>query len=223
MKLIKLGSFFSKASRSKKRDRIESPSFGSVATTTSSSSEGTITPKSVLPVAIDDLFSVFDRDGDGKISKPDLQAVLGRLGPHDPPTEEELASMVAEIDRDGDGYISLDELGVIALAALEKPAAGDELREAFAVFDVDGDGEISAGGLCSARVFAVMELLGGALDLCEACFLFKISLGFVVVVLVFAREVFVSSLCYCSIDKVAVSYCFSLGLSLPCWFSWFSV
>ncbi|XP_020594730.1 probable calcium-binding protein CML36 [Phalaenopsis equestris] len=165
MKLIKLGSFFSKASRSKKRDRIESPSFGSVATTTSSSSEGTITPKSVLPVAIDDLFSVFDRDGDGKISKPDLQAVLGRLGPHDPPTEEELASMVAEIDRDGDGYISLDELGVIALAALEKPAAGDELREAFAVFDVDGDGKISAEELLG--VFMALGDVDCTIDDCR--------------------------------------------------------
>ncbi|KAI0519966.1 hypothetical protein KFK09_007429 [Dendrobium nobile] len=142
MKLIKIGSFFSKISKSKKRARIESPSFGSI--TTASSSEETLTPKSVLPIAVDDLFSVFDRDGDGKITKRELEAVLKRLGPHDPPTEEELASMVAEIDRDGDGCISLDELGVIVPAALGEPVAGDELRDVFAVFDADGDGKISA-------------------------------------------------------------------------------
>ncbi|RWW15638.1 hypothetical protein GW17_00020507, partial [Ensete ventricosum] len=73
------------------------------------------TPRSVLPpdhgkaplvflpdeAAWLDLFNVFDCDGDGKITKRELEAVLRRLVP-DPPTAEEVASMVAEVDRDGD-------------------------------------------------------------------------------------------------------------------------
>ncbi|CAA6654101.1 unnamed protein product [Spirodela intermedia] len=66
------------------------------------------------PPAVSELFCVFDRDGDGKITKEELELVLGRLGKSDPPTEEELSMMMAEVDRDGDGCISLEEFGVLA-------------------------------------------------------------------------------------------------------------
>ncbi|KAK8963104.1 Calmodulin-like protein 5 [Platanthera guangdongensis] len=171
MKLPRITSFFSKLSKSKKRSRIESPSFGSTA-----SSDETLTPKSVLPtpeswlppsssVAVDDLFSVFDRDGDGKISKRELEVVLTRLGPHDPPTEEELEFIVAEIDRDGDGCISLDELSALGQAALGAAAAKDELRDAFSVFDADGDGKISPEELLG--IFLALGDHGCTLDDCR--------------------------------------------------------
>lgn len=93
---------------------------------------------------------MFDRDGDGKITKEELELVLGRLGKSDPPTEEELSMMMAEVDRDGDGCISLEEFGVLA-PVLPSPGWGaggglghDDLREAFGIFDADGDGKISA-------------------------------------------------------------------------------
>ncbi|KAG0489594.1 hypothetical protein HPP92_006457 [Vanilla planifolia] len=171
MKLTRMRSFLSKISKSKKRSRIESPSFGS--STTCSSSDG-ITPKSVLRqrnswtgegVTVVDLFSVFDRDGDGKITKRELETVLRKLGPLDPPTEEELASMVDEIDRDGDGCISLDELSAIGLAALGLPSVGEELREVFTVFDADGDGKISAEDLL--RVFIALGDGGCTIDDCR--------------------------------------------------------
>ncbi|CAA7388789.1 unnamed protein product [Spirodela intermedia] len=107
-------------------------------------------PSPAVPPAVSELFCVFDRDGDGKITKEELELVLGRLGKSDPPTEEELSMMMAEVDRDGDGCISLEEFGVLAPVL---PSSGwgaaaslghDDLREAFGIFDADGDGNISA-------------------------------------------------------------------------------
>ncbi|XP_042510126.1 probable calcium-binding protein CML36 [Macadamia integrifolia] len=86
-------------------------------------------------------FKLVDRDGDGKIPKHDMEALLVRLGLA-PESEEELSMMLMEIDRDGDGCISLEEFGAISSAF--GPACGSELHEAFNFFDADGDGKISA-------------------------------------------------------------------------------
>ncbi|PKA58614.1 putative calcium-binding protein CML36 [Apostasia shenzhenica] len=175
MKLVGIGSFLSKRFKSKrKKSRGSPPSRQSSAT---ASFDDSPTPKSVLPqhdflshsssdsIAIADLFTLFDQDGDGKITKEELEIVLRRLSPDAPPTDEELASMVAEIDRDGDGCISLEELGAIGHAALGTPAACEELRDAFAVFDADGDGKISAEELLG--VFTALGDSGCTLDDCR--------------------------------------------------------
>ncbi|KAG1371151.1 calmodulin-like protein 3 [Cocos nucifera] len=168
-------------------------SFASTATSSSSDSTSSclhFTPRSILPASpgrlpagkppsaagsdefwllspasssISDLFAVFDRDGDGKITRQELEAVLRRLGGADPPTEEEVASMVAEVDLDGDGCISLEEFGAIGSAF--GPPAGGELREAFAVFDADGDGKISAEELLG--VFVTLGDEGWTLEDCR--------------------------------------------------------
>ncbi|RRT86171.1 hypothetical protein B296_00003423 [Ensete ventricosum] len=136
------------------------------------------TPRSVLPpdhgkaplvflpdeAAWLDLFNVFDCDGDGKITKRELEAVLRRLVP-DPPTAEEVASMVAEVDRDGDGCISLDEFGALGELLGGGRGGEAELRDAFAVFDADGDGKISAEELLG--VFASLGDGGCTLDDCR--------------------------------------------------------
>ncbi|XP_043690609.1 probable calcium-binding protein CML36 [Telopea speciosissima] len=86
-------------------------------------------------------FKLVDRDGDGKITKHDLEALLVRLGMA-PESEEELSMMLMDIDRDGDGCISLEEFG--AISSVFGPACGSELHDAFNFFDADRDGKISA-------------------------------------------------------------------------------
>lgn len=191
MKLSVGAIFGSYKKPSKKKARSISRSDASFASTATSSSEDSTssrlrcTPRSVLPPpagknpsssgsddlwllspassSVSDLFAVFDRDGDGKITPHDVEAVLRRLGGTDPPTEEEVASMVAEVDRDGDGCISMEEFGAIGTAF--GPAAGTELREAFAIFDADGDGKISAEELLG--VFITLGDEGCTLEDCR--------------------------------------------------------
>ena len=61
----------------------------------------------VLELAVQDLMftpnSGLQKDGDGKISKGELETVMKMLG--DNLTDEELQDMIKVADRDGDGYI----------------------------------------------------------------------------------------------------------------------
>lgn len=96
---------------------------------------------------------MIDSDGDGKIRKEQLEAILTRVGP-DPPSEEELISLLNEVDRNGDGCISLEEFGAIS-SAFGPPACDDELRNAFDFFDADHDGKITA-----EELFNVFRTIG---------------------------------------------------------------
>ncbi len=46
------------------------------------------------------MFSLFDRDGDGTISLPELENVMQSLGQK--PTKEELEAMIKDVDTDGE-------------------------------------------------------------------------------------------------------------------------
>ncbi|KAK7305713.1 hypothetical protein VNO77_43623 [Canavalia gladiata] len=59
------------------------------------------------------IFSIFDANGDGKISASELGESLKTLGSV---TAEEVQRMMAEIDTDGDGYISYEEFTEFARA-----------------------------------------------------------------------------------------------------------
>ncbi|KAL0916443.1 hypothetical protein M5K25_013955 [Dendrobium thyrsiflorum] len=96
-----------------------------------------------------------------KVTRRELEIVLRRLQPK-PPTEEEVAEMLAEADQRGDGQFSVEEIAALGFDT-GGPASPD-LRETFAVFDGDGDGKISAEEL--RGVFAT---LGDELCTLENC------------------------------------------------------
>ncbi|KAL6997606.1 hypothetical protein U1Q18_007733 [Sarracenia purpurea var. burkii] len=153
--------FRSKKSRSVTRSDPSSFSSGSSSSESSVSSSthhhyhksddtGKRTPTSVLrsemptDVYFDlvQAFKMIDRDGNGKITRNQLQAVLSRVGV-EPPSEEVLTMMLSEVDRDGDGCISLEEFGAVS-SAFGPPACDSELRDAFDFFDANHDGRITA-------------------------------------------------------------------------------
>ncbi|XP_052176873.1 probable calcium-binding protein CML36 [Diospyros lotus] len=172
--------FRSKKTRYASRSDPSSFSLGSLSSDSSESSSSSSqqhhksdlrngTPKSVLPSSsmqisgdwselmagdvyseLVQAFKMIDRDGDGKITTKELEAVLNRVGTQ-PLSEEELGTMLSEVDRDGDGCISLEEFSAIG-PAFGPPACPSELRNAFDFFDADHDGKISPAELHSVFV-----------------------------------------------------------------------
>lgn len=87
-------------------------------------------------------FSLFDKDGNGKVNAKELGVVMRSLGQR--LTEEELEGMIKEADTDGSGTVDFNEfIGLMALKKLSREEE-EELKAAFRVFDKNDDGHISA-------------------------------------------------------------------------------
>jgi calcium-binding protein CML len=110
------------------------------------------------------VFELFDKNGDGRITREELEESLGKLGMSVP--GDELASMIARIDANGDGCVDVEEFGVLYRTIMAgdssangngngagegEEAAGaeedEDMREAFRVFDANGDGYITVDEL----------------------------------------------------------------------------
>ncbi|KAL8489410.1 hypothetical protein ACS0TY_024868 [Phlomoides rotata] len=181
--------FRSKKSRSVSRSEADPLSFSSQTTSSSASSDdgafkkptGVSTPTSVLPSSSAEIsteewsqipsavyfelkqaFAMIDRDGDGKIKKEELEALLCRLAAV-PPNQEELQQMLSEVDRDGDGCITLEEFHAIG-SAFAPPTCNSEMRDTFDFFDSDRDGKITA-----EELFNVFKTIGDAQCTLEDC------------------------------------------------------
>ena len=89
-----------------------------------------------------DVFSLFDKDGDGTVSTKELGVVMRALGQN--PTDAEIAEMIKEVDTDGNGEVDFDEFCVCR-------DTGFEVR-AFSPHTVRGEENV-----IRREVIAVME------------------------------------------------------------------
>ncbi|KVH92773.1 calcium-binding protein CML38-like [Cynara cardunculus var. scolymus] len=77
------------------------------------------------------VFGYLDKNGDGKISPPELQICIRKMGQE---LSSEEAEMVAELmDSDGDGLLSMEDLVKVVEAANEEEKAND-LKMAFKMY-----------------------------------------------------------------------------------------
>ncbi|XP_039752250.1 neo-calmodulin-like [Pararge aegeria] len=106
-------------------------------------------------------FRLFDKDGDGTITKEELGRVMRSLGQF--ARVEELHDMLQEVDSDGDGNVSFEEFVNILSKSMSGAAGGTssaeqeerELRDAFRVFD-----KHNRGYICASDLRAVLQCLG---------------------------------------------------------------
>ena len=94
------------------------------------------------------MFQIFDKDGDGRITKKELNDSLKNLGIIIP--EKELCQMIDKIDVNGDGCVDIEEFGELYKTIMvedEDEIGEEDMREAFNVFDRNGDGFITVDEL----------------------------------------------------------------------------
>ncbi|KAF8081744.1 hypothetical protein N665_0869s0024 [Sinapis alba] len=94
------------------------------------------------------VFQMFDKDGDGRITKKELNDSLKNLGIIIP--EKELWQMIDKIDVNGDGCVDIEEFGELYKTIMvedEDEMGEEDMKEAFNVFDRNGDGFITVDEL----------------------------------------------------------------------------
>ncbi|XP_055802352.1 probable calcium-binding protein CML36 [Solanum dulcamara] len=177
---------FFKSKKSRSLSRTDDPSYSSSSSSSNKGGGGGIsTPTSVLPTLSNEIsadewseistagvysdlvqaFSLID-NGDGKIRKERLKAILSRVGGKSPPSEEELVLLLDELDKNGDGCISLEDFETISSALPPSAAAEDvaEMKDAFDFFDEDHDGRITG-----EELFNVFRMIGDERCTLEEC------------------------------------------------------
>lgn len=90
---------------------------------------------------------MFDRNGDGRITKKELNDSLENMGIFIP--DKELTQMIEKIDVNGDNCVDIDEFGSLYQSIMDERDEDEDMREAFNVFDQNGDGFITVEELKS--------------------------------------------------------------------------
>lgn len=91
------------------------------------------------------VFEMFDRNGDGRISKEELSDSLENLGIFI--QDKELFNMIEKIDVNGDGCVDIEEFGELYQSLMDERDEENDMKEAFNVFDQNGDGFITVDEL----------------------------------------------------------------------------
>jgi len=88
-------------------------------------------------------FTMFDKNGDQKISESELLQVMKYLGVK--ASESDVKAMIQVVDKNRNGYVDYDEfIQMMTQTQLKPLSAEEELRKTFNIFDIDGNGYISA-------------------------------------------------------------------------------
>ncbi|KAI8393446.1 uncharacterized protein BYT42DRAFT_6636 [Radiomyces spectabilis] len=110
-----------------------------------------------------EMFTSFDKNGDGKLSPSELEKMLQFTGIQ----TNDVPSMLKNVHTDSEGNLSFEEFAKLMRPTLSDPirlsAKQLELKEAFDAFDRDGDGVINA-----AELKLMMQELGDRITQEEA-------------------------------------------------------
>ncbi|XP_067136555.1 calmodulin-like [Centruroides vittatus] len=101
---------------------------------------------------IKELCSMFDADGDGKLSLNSLEKMMKAAGIE--LEDDELKNILEEIDPDGRGKIDFSKLLSVMAKEMKKRDSDEEIIEAFKFFDKEGTGLVNAAEL--RRVMTTM-------------------------------------------------------------------
>ncbi|KAL3635021.1 Calmodulin-like protein 3 [Castilleja foliolosa] len=99
------------------------------------------------PAELTRVFQMFDRNGDGRITKQELNDSLENMGIFIP--DKELTVMIDKIDVNGDGCVDIGEFADLYRNIMDERDVEEDMREAFNVFDLNGDGFITVDELNS--------------------------------------------------------------------------
>lgn len=108
------------------------------------------------------IFQMFDRNGDGRITKNELNDSLEKMGIFIP--GDELCQLIDKVDVNGDGCVDIDEFGALYQTIMDERDEEEDMKEAFNVFDQNGDGFITVDELKSVLASLGLKQGKGAED-----------------------------------------------------------
>ncbi|GJW72113.1 calmodulin-like protein 3 [Tanacetum coccineum] len=99
------------------------------------------------------IFQMFDKNGDGRITKQELNDSLENMNIYI--CDNDLVQMIEKIDVNNDGCVDIDEFGELYKSIMDDRENEEDMMQAFNVFDINGDGFIAV-----EELRAVLESLG---------------------------------------------------------------
>ncbi|KAF8093955.1 hypothetical protein N665_0373s0012 [Sinapis alba] len=108
--------------------------------------------RKIDPSELKRVFQTFDKNGDGRITKQELNDSLENLGIYIP--DKDLTQMIHKIDTNQDGCVDIEEFESLYRSIVDEHhndggTEEEDMKEAFNVFDQDRDGFITGEELKS--------------------------------------------------------------------------